>query len=60
MDELKRFLPHVSGFPLPCDHRIELSKPAQNDAFLNRPQVAEMPPPQTVDGLSTQQPPLYV
>ncbi len=35
-DELKRLLPHVSGFLLPFDHRIELSKAAQTDAFFNR------------------------
>ena len=35
-DELKRFLPHVSGFLFPFDHRIELSKAAQPNAVFNR------------------------
>ena len=35
-DELKGLLPHVSRFLLPLDHRIELSKAAQTDAFLDQ------------------------
>ncbi len=51
MDELKRFLPHMRSFLLPFDHRVELGKAAQTDAFLYRLSVAEVLRPQIVDGL---------